>query len=272
MIESTIQPKDFLTASAAITALSFAIFVFVFPKAKEITESRFKYVSNIDVPDFVRKDRRFRMEVFIDSIGFYFIGTASLLLGFYFSALLLDIVGYYLRIRPVLDLPIPESFRYGVVALGTLFGVILVVAIAWFTAGGFISKKLPLIVQCYAKITLERRVGPELSSGLLNEAQVLIKNKEYAKAILHAITALECEVRRKLNLGPLDSFTNVMHRLKNARLERAIVEQLENTIRVRNSVAHATVEPTMLKQDAKQIVDFVGEVLKSIPDIDLSPT
>ena len=269
MIEPTIEPKDFLTATIALAALSFAIFVFVFPKVLETLRSRRKSILSIDVPDFVQRDWRFKTIVFMDNFGLYFVSFTSLLIGLYFVALLLDITGYYLGIPRFLDWPLPVAFRYGIIALALVLLLLYVVALMWFLAGRLISKK-PLIIRGYAEITLEAKGRVEVPKGLFNEARAFYEHGKYGQAILYAVTALEYELRRRLNLGPPHSFTAVMRRLAKAGLEAATPQQVENMIIMRNRVAHATSEREMLEQDAKQILALVDGILEVLPETDLS--
>ena len=115
-----LRAEHFLTGAAALAALSIAIFVFAFPRTRDILENRKITVSKVDVPEPVRKSKRFRFEIYLDCFLLYAVSYFSIILGFFFTGILIDVVNIYLKLPLQLGLSIPDAFGLGVRLLGLL--------------------------------------------------------------------------------------------------------------------------------------------------------
>jgi hypothetical protein len=138
-----------ITASAALVAITLAIFVFLLPKMVEIFHSRWKSMQNLDMPDDVRNSKRFRTEVFIDNIGMYILAFASLGLAAYFTGILTNAISDYFGIPGTFVFNNPPQIEF-LRALKALFFIIVAmgsVSLLWVFAGRLISKRLPIIVR-----------------------------------------------------------------------------------------------------------------------------
>ena len=67
-----------IISSAALVAITLAIFVFFLPKTVEIHNARWKSMQNLDMPDNIRNSKRFRIAIFLDNIGMYALAYASM--------------------------------------------------------------------------------------------------------------------------------------------------------------------------------------------------
>lgn len=267
-----IEYKDFIVPSIAIAALSVAIFVFMLPRTRETSSTRWKAMLSIDMPDAILNSLRFRTEVFFDTMGMYAVSFVSLLIGIWFTGILVKAASIYFGIPILMRLGIslPSTFIYGLEALLSLLWIMLVVSMLWLLAGRFISKNMPIIIQAFATIVLESKVSIRTTDELMSTARNLLAENKYEQAILHATTALECEVRKLLNLDQDKSFTAVISRLTKADLSGVTVEQLNHIVLARNDIAHQRGNKTYSERDARELVEQLENLLRQLRETGIS--
>jgi hypothetical protein len=252
-----------ITSSAALVAITLAIFVFLLPKTVEIHNARWKSMLNLDIPDNIRNSKWFRTEIFLDNFGMYALAFANLLLALYFVAILVNVISSYFGIQGtfLFTNPLPVEFIRALKVFWIVLAALFFVSLLWLLAGSKISKTLPIIIRAYAEMTLDvsREIG--VKQGLLKEARSFLKKGVYDQAILHSITSLEYELRKKLNLGPNKSFTAVMSKLIRADLSWVTPKEINNLIIVRNNVAHKIGSVNYGEKEAKDVLESVDRIL-----------
>lgn len=232
------EPQVMMTSSVAIITISLAVFVFLIPKANEIIKTRWKSMLSIDMPYHVLNNARFRLEILLDTMGMYFLALAFLTLGSYFTTILANTAAIYFE----KDIPfaflgdLPTAFINGVRYLGLLMSFIIVVIFLWFTAGYNITKKLPIMIKVYAQIVLDTSRPVDARTELMEESKKLLLSNKYDESILHSITALEYELRKKLNLDTKYSFSAVISKLANAKILGIDSEELNKIIIMRKNI------------------------------------
>jgi hypothetical protein len=264
---------QFLTATAALTALSFAIFTFLFPKWVEPTINKRRAVRLIDIPDSVDKDRGFTLRYVIDSLTTYYISAVTLLLGIHFTLILIDIVNHYLKLQPWLYsdiLDIAEAFKFGVISLGLIFILLFFMPMLSLLIGLLIGKLIPSLMRAYGEIALGRKGEQEVTSKLLAEAKASSESNQYEKAILHSTTALEYELRRKFYVMAPYSFSTLIYKLAESGIPEITLEKLRKMIEIRNKVAHPSHGAEVTSWDAQYVLALTDNILKTISKEDLS--
>ncbi|MCJ7576704.1 MAG: hypothetical protein MUO80_08575 [Dehalococcoidia bacterium] len=253
-----------ITSSAALVAITLAIFVFLLPKTVEIHNTRWKSMLNLDMPDNVRNSKRFRTEIFLDDIGMYVLAFASLLLAVYFTAILTNAISAYFGLPAtfVLNNPPQIEFLRALKCLFFLLCAMFTVSLLWLTAGGLISKRLPIIFRAYAEMTIDVSRAIGVKQDLLSTARSYLQEDAYNEAILHSATALEYELRKKLNLGPNNSFAAVMSKLIDSDLAWVNPTEINDLIIARNDVAHKKIGSINYgEREAKEVLESVDRIL-----------
>lgn len=255
-----------ITASAALVAITVAIFVFLLPRTVEIYHIRWKSMQNLDMPDEVRNSKRFRTEIFMDNIGMYALSFVSLSLGVYFIAILVNAVSDYFGVPGTFVFYNPPQIEF-LRALKILFFVLAAmgsVALLWLSAGRLISKQLPIIIRAYAEMTVDLSRERGVKQELLSAARSYLQEGAYDEAILHSITSLEYELRKKLNLGPNNPFAAVMSRLIRADLTWVAHEEVNDLIIMRNNVAHKMGSVNYGEKEAREVLGSVDRILEHL--------
>lgn len=263
------ESKDLLALialSAPLVAISLAIFVFLLPKTVEIRNTRWKSMLNLDIPDNIRNSKRFRTEIFLDNFLMYALAFASLLVALYFVAILVNTISNYFGIQGtfLFTNPLPIEFIRVLKVLWVVLAIFFGVSLLWLFAGTHISKTLPIIVRAYAEMTLDISRGIGVKQELLKAARSLLQKGEYNEAILHSITSLEYELRKKLNLGSNKSFAAVMSKLISADLAWVIPREMNDLIIVRNNVAHKMGSANYGEKEAKEVLESVDRILDQL--------
>jgi len=263
------ESKDLLALialSAPLVAISLAIFVFLLPKTVEIRNTRWKSMLNLDIPDNIRNSKRFRTEIFLDNSLMYALAFASLLVALYFVAILVNTISNYFGIQGtfLFTNPLPIEFIRALKVLWVVLAIFFGVSLLWLFAGTHISKTLPIIVRAYAEMTLDISRGIGVKQELLKAARSLLQKGEYNEAILHSITSLEYELRKKLNLGSNKSFAAVMSKLISADLAWVIPREMNDLIIVRNNVAHKMGSANYGEKEAKEVLESVDRILDQL--------
>lgn len=255
-----------ITSSAALVAITLAIFVFLLPKMVEVYHTRWKSMQNLDMPDDVRNSKRFRTGIFLDNFGMYALSLASLLLGAYFIAILINAVSDYFGIPGIFLFYNPPQIEF-LRALKILFFILsatFIVALLWVFAGSPISKKIPIIIRAYAEMTIDISRERGVKQELLSAARSYLQEGAYNEAILHSVTSLEYELRKKLNLGPNNSFAAVMSKLISSDLAWVNPREINDLVIVRNNVAHKIGSVNYGEKEAKEVLESVDRILNHL--------
>ena len=255
-----------IVSSAALVAITLAIFIFLLPKTVEIYHIRWKSMQNLDMPDDVRNSKRFRVETFLDNFGMYVLSIASLLLGVYFIAILINAVSDYFGVPGTFLFYNPPQIEF-LRALKILFfvlGAMFIVALLWVFAGSQISKRLPIIIRAYAEMTIDLSRERGVKQELLSASRSYLQEGAYNEAILHSITSLEYELRKKLNLGPNNSFAAVMSKLISSDLAWVNPREINDLVIVRNNVAHKIGSVNYGEKEAKEVLESVYRILNHL--------
>lgn len=255
-----------IISSAALVAITLAIFVFFLPKTVEIHNARWKSMQNLDMPDNIRNSKRFRIAIFLDNIGMYALAYASLLLAGYFIAILINAISGYFGLQGtfLFNNPLPIEFILALKILWFILAAVLVVSVLWLSAGNQISKKLPIIVRAYAEMTLDVSRAIGVKQELLSAARSYLQEGAYHEAILHSVTSLEYELRKKLNLGPNNSFAAVMSKLISSDLAWVIPREINDLVIVRNNIAHKMDTVNYGEKEAKEVIESVNRILEQL--------
>jgi hypothetical protein len=268
----TMEPNDLLAVTGALTAISIAIFVFLLPKTVEIYNTRWKAMLSVDMPDYIKNSKRFRTEIFLDTIGMYVLAFASISAGIYFTSILINVVSLSLGLEPtfLISSSLPEAFLDGAKGVWWILWATAVIALLWLGAGKFVSKSLPVITRAFAQITLDSKGSATLTQELLDSARDFLQKGEYNQAILHAATSLEYELRRMTNLGPAYSYTAVMSRFSKIELQDITSEQLDKIVIARNNIAHQKNGQAYRREEAKEIVELVSTFITKLGQLGIS--
>jgi hypothetical protein len=261
-----------ITASAALAAITLAIFVFLLPKTVEIRNARWKSMLTLDMPDSVRNSKRFRTEVFLDNFGMYALAFANLLLALYFVAISANAISNYFGMPGtfLFTSSLPIEFARALKVFWTVLAALLFVSLLWLLAGNQISKTLPIIIRVYAEMTLDVSRERGVKQELLSAARNYLREGEYNKAILHSVTSLEYELRKKLNLGPNKSFAAVMSKLISSDLAWVNHTEIDDLIGVRNNVAHKVGSIDYGEKKAKEVLESIDRILGNLDELGAS--
>lgn len=255
-----------IASSAALVAITLAIFVFLMPKTVETYHTRWKSMLNLDMPVNIRNSKRFRTEIFLDTIGMYVLAFTSLGLAVYLTVILSNAISYYFEVPGTFVFNNPPQIEF-LRALKVLFIVLCAmggVSLLWFIAGSEISKQLPIIVRAYAEMTLDVSRAVGVKQELLNTARSYLQEGAYNEAILHSVTSLEYELRKKLSLKPNNSFAAVMSKLISSDLAWVNPREINDLVIVRNNVAHKIGSVNYGEKEAKEVLESVDRILNHL--------
>ncbi len=160
--------------------------------------------------------------------------------------------------------PLPIEFILALKILWFILAAVLVVSVLWLSAGNQISKKLPIIVRAYAEMTLDVSRAIGVKQELLSAARSYLQEGAYHEAILHSVTSLEYELRKKLNLGPNNSFAAVMSKLISSDLAWVIPREINDLVIVRNNIAHKMDTVNYGEKEAKEVIESVNRILEQL--------
>ncbi|MBA7651812.1 hypothetical protein ES703_59639 [subsurface metagenome] len=166
-----IEPKELLGPTATLFAVIIAIFAFLFVRALVTYRERQVTLSEIDVPDHIRKKVGFRIGALGDVLLLFMTSVSLLILGLiYCPALLYRIANFYLGSQMFSSTEILSDFRDLSLWFGILSSAVLVAVLALFSNDVFVNKKLSIIVRVYIGSVLGRRVTKAEADSLLPEA------------------------------------------------------------------------------------------------------
>jgi hypothetical protein len=114
-----------------------------------------------------------------------------------------------------------------------------------------------------------RTISAQSESGRLTEPQRLFEVKEYAAAVISALTLLETTLRKRLNRGVLPSarrsgsLASLVHQAVEQKVIRPQLRmQIESWMRTRNAIVHSSAP--IGRAQAREIVQGISEILKSL--------
>lgn len=260
-----LEPKELLAPTAALLAVIFAIFGFLFPRALTLYRERQAALSEIDVPDYIRKRFGFRIGALGDVLFLFMTSVLLLIVGVvYCPTLLYRIANFYLGSQVFSSAQILSDFRDLSFWFGIFCTAVLAAVLILFSNDVFVSKRLPLLVRVYIGNVLGQRASKSEADSLLPEAKKLYKQGAFGEAVLYSVASLELALRDKLALPVGVGFG----RLLGSVIERLggviSAEGLINIRTIRNIAAHPSPERKVTKQDAEQALRLVEDMLQKL--------
>jgi mRNA interferase RelE/StbE len=260
-----LEPKELLAPTAALFAVIFAIFGFLFPRALTLSRERKAALSEIDVPDHVRKRLGFKIGALGDAFLLYMTSVSLLILGIiYCPALLYRIANFYLGSQMFSSSEILSDFRDLSLWFGILSSAVLVAVLALLSNDVFVSKRLPLLVRVYIGNVLGQRASKAEADSLLPEARSLYKKGAFGESVLYSMASLELALRDKLGIPAGVGFGKLLGSVSEKLGDVISVGELIEIRRVRNVAAHPLPERRVKKQDAKEVLRLVGNILQRL--------
>jgi len=260
-----LEPKELLAPTAALFAVIFAIFGFLFPRALTLSRERKAALSEIDVPDHVRKRLGFKIGALGDVLLLYVTSVSLLILGIvYCPALLYRIANFYLGPQMFSSTEILSDFRDLSLWFGILSSAVLVVVFALFSNDIFASKRLPLLVRVYIGNVLGQRASKAEADSLLPAARNLLNKGAFGESVLYSMASLELALRDKLGLPAGVGFGRLLGSVREKLGEVIPVEELIKIRNLRNIAAHPSPEKKVTKKDAEQVIRLVGNILQRL--------
>jgi len=186
-----IEPKELLAPTAALLAVTFAIFAFLFPRALQLRRERLAVLSELDVPDHIKKGFRFKIGALGDTFLLFITSVSLLLLGvIYCPALLYRIAGFYLGSHMFSSTEILSQFKELSLGLWVVSGIIVVSVFAIFSNDIFVSGRLPLLVKVYIRNVLGQRASKAEADSLMPEARKLYNKEAFGESVLYSMALL----------------------------------------------------------------------------------
>jgi len=261
-----LEPKELLAPIAALFAVIFAIFGFLFPRALVLYRERKSALSEIDVPDNIKKRFGFKIGALGDFLLLFTTSVSLLILGIvYCPKLLYRIANFYLGSTDFCSEQIITGFRDFVFLFGILASVALVAIIAYFFNDIFVSeKRLPPLVRIYVRSVLGQRVTKAESDKLLPEAQRLYEIRAYGEAILNSVASLEIALKSRFDLPAHLNFGRVIISVADELGKIVPTEELNYIRKTRNMAAHPTPERRVTKEDAKKVISIVDNIMQKL--------
>lgn len=261
-----LEPKELLAPVAALFAVIFAIFGFLFPRVLVLYRERKSALSEIDVPDNIKKRFGFKIGALGDVFLLFTTSVSLLALGvLYCPALLYRIANFYLGSKDFCSEQILTDFRDFVFSFGILASVALVAIIAYFFNDIFVSeKKLPALVRIYVRNVLGQRVARSETEKLLPEAKRLYEMGAYGAAILHSVASLEIALKSRFDLPAHLSFGRVIVSVTEELSKTVSVKELNNIRKIRNMAAHPTPERSVTKEEAEKVLSSVDSIMQKL--------
>jgi len=264
------EPKDLLAPTVTLLAVLFAVFAFLFPRAIELYRTRMAKLSEIDIPDHVRKNCGFRVGILGDSFLLFVISFALLIAALIYCPITLSrVADYYLGTQYVgferIDIySFLRDFKQMTIFLTVVFSFVPGAVLCLLVEDMFFSKRLPTLVRFYIKNVLERRPSKEEADSLLPEARRLYESKAFGESVLYSMASLELALKNKFGLPVNVGFG----RLLGSVIERLggviSAEELIKIRRVRNIAAHPSPESRVTRQDAEQVLHLVEDILQRL--------
>lgn len=259
-----IEVKELLAPCAAIFALLFAVFAFLLPQAIRLGNQTRSMLSEVEVPDTIRKSWRFRLGTSGHFALLGFVSISSLLTGAVYCPLIMHrIVQYYLGSQTHSANEILGNFNELTQFIMALSIIIVVTALAMVANDLFISENYPALLKVYIKKILGIKTSDEEVSGLLPEANSLFGQGKYLESVLYSTAALDHAMRSKLGVSRQygwRALTNIaLHELGAS--NAAILDRIGA---VRSSAIHPTPNTSITKDEAKEILEASRGLIKQL--------
>jgi hypothetical protein len=138
--------SDIINACGALIAVMVAIFVFLFTNSLQTYQTRSKSMISTDMPRFIRTNTRFRLEIFLDTAGQFFLAWMSLVMAIWFAPILVNAIAVNIGQNPIFlfSATLPQEFLNGAEILWWILAGMLGLSAMYFLAGKQVSKNLPL--------------------------------------------------------------------------------------------------------------------------------
>lgn len=266
---------DLLGPGATLAAVALAVFAFTLPRALAIYKEKRAALLEADVPNHVKKQKKFILFVFGDSQLLFLISFLSLIIGIGFVISLYHALQLYLG-SPLFTIDrVLGEFSFLLFTLFILLIVLLAASLALFTAEVIIGeKKLPLLARIYARSVLGRRSSKVEANSLVPEARKLYDKEAFGESVLYSMASLELALRNKLDLPEGVGFGRLLGSVSEKLGGVISAEELIKIRNVRNIAAHPSPEKQVTKEEAEEVISRVGEILKRLQggyDIILQP-
>lgn len=179
------EPKELLGPIATLFAVLFAIASFLFIRAIVIYKEKQKALSEIDIPENIKRRVGFIFGTHGDILIIFSTGILTLILGVYYCPeLLYKIASFYLGSSSISPEKILNDFKELVDTLRWFSFAVIIVPFVLFASDIFISKRLPVIVKFYAGNVLgQRLIKKEEADSLLPEARRLYESKAFGESV-----------------------------------------------------------------------------------------
>ena len=260
------EPKDLLAPTATLFVVIFAISSFLILRALALYRERMMALSDIDVPEDIRKRFGFRIGIVGDFLLLFMVGISLLVLGVVFCPdLLYKIANFYLGSTALSKGEILIKFRDLASWLKIISVAVLVTPFVLLGNDMFVSKKLPIIVRVFAGSVLGQRiVSDDESKTLLPEARKFYEEGILGQAVLYAVAALEVRLKNKMGIPANYGLRKVVSEVTD-KLEKVVSrEELEVITKVRNIAAHPSRERRVGREDTKQVLSIVERILNAL--------
>lgn len=262
-----IEIKELLAPCATIFALLFAIFAFLLPQALNRYSQTRTMLSKVEVPDSIRKDRKFKIGVLGHTILLGFVGLYSLTLGVIYCPILLNrIVGYYLGSQAYSVNEILRDFS-DLTRFLMLLGIItLVAALVMIANDFFIIETHPMLIKVYIKDVLNIRVADKEVSSLLPEARTLFNQEKYLESVLYSASALEYAIRSKLGVLPQYGWGNLTDIIFQ-KMGASNAEKLRRIRQIRNIAVHPAPNTSITEKESKEVLEASTDLIRQLEQV-----
>jgi hypothetical protein len=258
-----LEVKDLLAPCATIFALLFAAFAFLLPQALRLYRQTRVMLSKVEVPDSIKRDRRFIIGVH----GPYMLVTSasifSLFLGALFCGLLYRIIQYYLGSQAHSTNQILGDFSTLTLCVAVLASIIIIAAIVIMVNDIFVNEKHPTLVKIYTKDALNIRVTDKEVGSLLPEARKLFDQGKYLESILYSAAALEYAMSSKLGVSPQHGWRNLADIIVQ-KIGTANIEKLRMVGQIRNMAIHPTPNTSITEEEAREVLEVSSDLIKQL--------
>ncbi|OGN96219.1 MAG: hypothetical protein A2Z77_08440 [Chloroflexi bacterium RBG_13_51_36] len=256
-----IEIKELLAPCATIFGLLFAIFAFLLPQALNRYSQTRTMLSKVEVPDSIRKDRKFKIGVLGHTLLLSFVSLYSLTVGAIYCPILLNrVVRYYLGSQAHSVNEILSNFSELTWLLIILGGITLTTAPVMLVHDFFISEKYPTLVKVYTKDVLSIRATDKEVSSLLPEAHTLFDQGKYLESILYSTAALEYAIRNRLGVSPQHGWSNLMDIIPQ-KMGTLNAEKLRRIRQIRNIAVHPTPNTSITEKESKEVLEASTDLI-----------
>ena len=260
------EPKDLLGPTATLFAGLFAIASFLFVRASALYRERQRALSEIDVPDSIRKNKAFNISIRGDFIFLFITCLALFLIAVvYCPNLLYRIANFYLGSPQFSSIDIIANFKEMSQVLLVVSFLLLLVPFILIGGDFFVSRRFPVIVRFFAGNVLGYRlIKKNEAEKFLPEAKKLYEKEVFGESVLYSVASLEEALKNRLGLPPDVGFGRLLGGVREKLGDVISTEELINIRRVRNIAAHPSSERQVTKKDAEQVLRLIEDILQRL--------